>query len=237
MVYNIEQLGANAQLVKMLENSIGKKIGKVYGSLAGQSLHTIQFNDMRKLTEGMVTEEIVAQLRSSRKYQPICLAITGWQVEYYIDDKPERNPVGVAGSQIEAGYEIVVGRPNLLSNIEKSITSKTELRIQDFIVGPIASAAITLSEEEKELGFEFIDFGAGTTSIVVYKRGLLRRMVVIPFGGKSLTKDICALNFTESDAEQLKIKFGRAVETRNRRCPLPFLLPFPHHLHRNRRLI
>ena len=31
MVYNIEQVGANVhKLVKMLENSIGKKIGKVY---------------------------------------------------------------------------------------------------------------------------------------------------------------------------------------------------------------
>jgi cell division protein FtsA len=230
MVYNIEQVGANVhKLVKMLENSIGKKIGKVYVSLAGQSLHTIQFNDMRKLTEGMVTEEIVAQLRkAAEKYQPdLVRNYRVAEVEYYIDDKPERNPVGVAGSQIEAGYEIVVGRPNLLSNIEKSITSKTELRIQDFIVGPIASAAITLSEEEKELGCAFIDFGAGTTSIVVYKRGLLRRMVVIPFGGKSLTKDICALNFTESDAEQLKIKFGRAVESQESTLfASPFSSPF-----------
>src|SRR5690606_36563654 len=55
--------------------------------------------------------------------------------------------------------------------------------------------------------------GAGTTTLSVYKDGVLRRAVVIPFGGKSITKDISALNFTESDAEQLKIKFGKAMET------------------------
>src|SRR5690606_29405448 len=134
-------------------------------------------------------------------------------VEYYIDDKPERNPVGVTGSQIEAGFELIVGRPNLMHNIEKSIKAKSELEIAGYVVGPVASAAIALTDEEKELGCAFIDFGAGTTTLSVYKEGILRRMVVIPFGGRSITKDICALNFTENDAEQLKIKFGKAMET------------------------
>jgi len=118
----------------------------------------------------------------------------------------------VTGSEIEAGFKVIVGRPNLLVNIEKSITAKTDLEIADYIVGPMASAAIALNDEEKELGCAFLDFGAGTTTLSVYKGGILRRMVVIPFGGKNLTKDICALNFTENDAEQLKIKFGKAFE-------------------------
>ncbi len=226
MVYNIEQAGANVQkLVMMLENSMGRKIGRVYVSLAGQSLHTMEFNEMKQLSSGMVTEEVVSFLRhAAEKFQPeLKRNYRVADVEYYIDDKPERSPVGVTGSQIEAGYELVVGRPNLLSNIEKSIAAKTELDIADYIVGPLACAAIALSEEEKELGCAFVDFGAGTTTLSVYKGGILRRMVVIPFGGKNLTKDICALNFTENDAEQLKIKFGKALE--NHDGPL-FSSPF-----------
>lgn len=215
MVYNIEQAGANLQkLVMMLENSMGRKIGKVYVSLAGQSLHTLEFNEMLNLSSGMVTEVIVAQLRkAAEKFQPeLKRNYSVADVEYYIDDKPERNPVGVTGSQIEAGFELIIGRPNLLSNIEKSIASKTGLEIADYIVGTIASASIVLSDEEKELGCVFLDFGAGTTTLSVYKDGILRRMVVIPFGGRTITKDICALNFTENDAEQLKKKFGKAME-------------------------
>ncbi|MCE5179500.1 MAG: cell division protein FtsA [Porphyromonadaceae bacterium] len=218
MVYNIEQVGANVhKLVMMLENSMGRKIGKVYVSLAGQSLHTLEFNEMKQLPAGMVTEEVVNQLRkAAERFQPeMKRNYRVADVEYYIDDKPERNPVGVTGSQIEAGFELIVGRPNLLSNIEKSISAKTELEIVDFIVGPLAAAEILLNEEEKELGCTFVDFGAGTTSLSVYKDGILRRMVVIPFGGKNLTKDISALNFTENDAEQLKIKFGRAMENQD----------------------
>lgn len=226
MVYNIEQAGANVQkLVMMLENSISRKIARVYVSLAGQSLHTLEFNEMKQLSSGMVTEEVVKQLHmAAEKFQPeMKRNYRVADVEYYIDDKPERSPVGVTGSQIEAGFELIVGRPNLLTNIQKSISSKTELEIADYIVGATASAAMALNEEEKELGCGFLDFGAGTTTLTVYKNGILRRMVVIPFGGKNLTKDICALNFTENDAEQLKIKFGKAFE--NHDGPL-FSSPF-----------
>lgn len=72
VIYNIEQAGANVhKLVRMLENSSDRKIGRVYVSLAGQSLHTMEFNEMRRLPGGMVTDEVVAQLRSvAEKYQP-----------------------------------------------------------------------------------------------------------------------------------------------------------------------
>jgi cell division protein FtsA len=217
MVYNIEEAGASIRkLLTMLENSIGDKIGKVYVSLTGQSLHTLEFRERKILSSvGIVTQDVVNQLKSSaEKYSPdMQRNYTVADVEYYIDGKAEKNPVGVAGSEVEASFQIVVGRPNLLSNIEKSVTGKAKLPIADYIVGALASAAVTLNEEEKELGCAFIDFGAGTTSVSVYKDGILRRSVVIPFGGKSITKDISALNLTESDAEQLKIKFGKAIET------------------------
>lgn len=217
MVYNIEEAGASIRkLLTMLENSIGDKIGKVYVSLTGQSLHTLEFRERVMLSSGgIVTQDVVDQLNSSAiKYTPdLQKNYAVADVEYYIDSKTEKNPVGVTGSEVEASFQIVVGRPNLLSNIEKSVTGKAKLPIADYIVGALASAAVTLNEEEKELGCVFIDFGAGTTSVSVYKDGILRRFVVIPFGGKSITKDISALNFTENDAEQLKIKFGKAIET------------------------
>ena len=150
MVYNIEQAGANVQkLVMMLENSISRKIGRVYVSLAGQSLHTLEFNEMKQLSSGMVTEEVVNQLhKAAEKFQPeMKRNYRVADVEYYIDDKPERSPVGVTGSQIEAGFELIVGRPNLLTNIQKSIASKTEQKIADYIVGAPASAEMALTEE------------------------------------------------------------------------------------------
>lgn len=227
MVYNIEETGASVRkLMTMLENSIDQKIGKVYVSLNGQSLHTMEVRDTKQLsTGGIVSEEVIKQLQeSAEKFTPdLKRNYAVADVEYYIDGKQELNPVGVAGTQIEAAYRIVTGRPNLLSNIEKSFSDKAKLPIAGYVIGALASAAIALNDEEKELGCAFVDFGAGTTTLSIYKNGILKRMVVIPFGGKNITKDICALNITENDAEQLKIKFGKAYE--NHESPF-FTSPF-----------
>ena len=40
-------------------------------------------------------------------------------------------------------------------------------------------------------------------------------MVVIPFGGATITKDICELNLIESDAEEHKKKYGKTHDTEN----------------------
>ncbi len=217
MVYNIEETGANVRkLVAMLENSMGRKIGKVYVSLGGQSLRSLEFREAAELSSnGIVSDNLVERLRASaEKYTPeLARAYEVADVEYFIDNKPERNPVGVTGARLEASFKLITGRPSLMGNVEKSITGKAELPVAGYITGALAAAAVALNDEEKELGCAFVDFGSGTTTLSVYKGGILRSMSVIPFGGKNITKDICALNFTENDAEQLKIKFGKALET------------------------
>lgn len=227
LVYNIEETGGSVRkLITMLENSIGQKIGKVYVSLAGQSLHTMEVRETKMLSSGgMVSDDIIKQLHENAdKFAPdLKRNYAVADVEYFIDDKPERKPVGVTGSKIEAAYQIVTGRPNLLSNIEKSITEKAKLPIAGYLVGALASASVALNDEDKELGCAYVDFGAGTTTLSLYKDGILKRMVVIPFGGKNITKDICAMNITENYAEEMKIKFGKAHQ--NHESPF-FTSPF-----------
>ncbi len=231
-IYNIEEsAGKVRKLINLLENSIGKKIGKVYVALNGQSIHTEEIYERKQLSSsGIVTEETIRQLRETAKsYKPDFQSkYVIADVEYFLDEKSEQNPVGVTCSVIEAAFQMVVGRPNLAANIEKVIKDKAHVEIAEFIAGPIAAAEIALTKEEKELGCAFIDFGAGTTTVSVYKNGILRRMVVIPFGGKNITKDIAELNFVETDAEQFKIKFGKA-KTGNENSSMfssPFSSPF-----------
>lgn len=231
IVYNMKETGAKINgLVSFLQNTINRKIAKVYVSLNGQSLHSEEFRQMKQLaSSGIVTESVIEQLRqSAEKYRPELnkkYAIA--DVEYFVDDRSENNPVGVSCAQIEAEFEIIIGRASLLPNIEKSIKDKTSLDIADYVVGPLASAAIALTKEDKELGCAFIDFGAGTTTLSVYKSGILRQLVVIPFGGRNITKDICELNFTEKDAEEYKCKFGKATDTKeNTKSISPFSSPF-----------
>jgi cell division protein FtsA len=121
-VYNIDKASAIVRkLISMLENTLDRKIGKVYVSIGGQSVHTEMIREMKQLSSsGIVTESVVEQLRNAAdKYKPDLkrkYAIV--DVEYFLDDKPEKNPVGVTCSTIEAEYQVVVGRPNLGSNLE-----------------------------------------------------------------------------------------------------------------------
>ncbi|HTN68483.1 MAG TPA: cell division protein FtsA [Dysgonamonadaceae bacterium] len=218
LVYNIEETGAKVRkLINLLENKLSSKIGKVYVSVSGQSLHAITHTVRKQLSSsGIVTENVIDQMRKeAERFMPeMSKRYDIADVEYIINEKAEPQPVGVATTQIEANYQMIVGRPNIITNIEKSINGKAKLEIAGYVVGPIASAEISLNENEKELGCAFIEFGAGTTSLSIYKGGKLRYMVVIPFGGATITRDICDLNFIESDAELYKVKFGKTHETR-----------------------
>lgn len=215
-IYNIDKAGAIVKkLISMLENKLSIQIGRVYISLGGQSVHTLIVKEDMDLaiTGGIVTDSVIESLYNSiNKFKPeLKHNYSIADVEYFLDDKPEKNPVGVTCDKIEAVYRVVVGRPNLFTNIER-VVSKSNLEIVDYIVAPLASADIALTEEEKDLGCAFVDFGGGTTDVAVYKGGILRQLVTIPFGGRNITRDICELNFVESDAEQYKKKFGKAKE-------------------------
>lgn len=216
-IYNIGKAGSIvSKLVKMLEHKMDASIGKVFVSLGGRSLYTTLLREEMTLAaeNGIVTNEIIDKLNASAKnYQPDLKSNYDIaDVEYFLDDKSEKSPIGVASENIKAIFRIVVGRPNLITNIQKVI-EKTNVEIADYIISSTAAADIVLTDEEKDLGCAFVDFGAGTTDVVVYKGGILRHMVTIPFGGKNITRDITELNFVESDAEQYKVKFGKAKES------------------------
>ncbi len=64
------------------------------------------------------------------------------------------------------------------------------LVVKGVIYAPMAGAESILSPAEKELGAILIDFGAGTTTISVFDRGMIRETAVLPVGGEHLSGDL-----------------------------------------------
>jgi cell division protein FtsA len=60
-----------------------------------------------------------------------------------------------------------------------------------------------------------VDLGADTTSVVVYYKNVVRHVAVIPLGSNSITKDLCALQLEEQDAEKIKTKYASAFTPEN----------------------
>lgn len=215
-VYNVEETANKIKrLVLKLENKLqGTKIAKVYVGIGGQSLRSINHTVPRVLgTEGVVTDEIIQSLYAEcLNYHPDMLdVLAAVSPAYFLDNKPEANPVGIPCTRIEVKYKLIVGRPSLKRHIINSISERAQIKIAGIIVSPLALGDAVLNDDERDLGCALIGFGAGVTSLTVYKGGKLVHLSVIPMGSNLITRDITSLHLPESEAERVKQTYGSAM--------------------------
>lgn len=132
--------------------------------------------------------------------------------EYIVDRQNGiKDPIGMAGVQLEANFHIITGQVAAARNIYRCV-NKAGLEVAELILEPLASSASVLSAEEKEAGVVLVDIGGGTTDLAIFHDGIIRHTAVIPFGGNIITEDIkegCTI--MAKHAEQLKTKFGTAL--------------------------
>jgi cell division protein FtsA len=213
-VYNVEKTADKiTKLLKKLNAKLPSEIERIYVGIGGQSLRSEVHTVKRSVPTGIVTDQLIQSLFSEcKKYKPEFVEVLDIvEPEYYLDGRPEMNPIGVQCSKIEAKFKLVLGRPSLKRTLQKSIKEKANIEIAGYIVAPIATAMATLTHTEKELGCALIELGAGITYLSIYKNKSLKFLISIPLGGNVITKDICNLNVLENEAEELKIHYGSAL--------------------------
>ena len=136
--------------------------------------------------------------------------------EYIVDNEQGiKDPIGMAGTRLEANFHIITGQVTVAKNIYKCV-EKAGLQVAELILEPLASSEAVLSDEEKEAGIALVDIGGGTTDIAIFQDQIIRHTAVIPFGGNIVTEDIkegCTI--IKSQAELLKVKFGSALANEN----------------------
>ena len=211
-VYNIKDAaGKIVRLIRKLENKLGgSRIGKVYIGVGGQSLRSINHAVSRVLGSGTVTEEVLKELdQECRQYRPDMLDVLDIAAPvYYLDNQPETHPVGLGCSRIEARYKLLVGRPSLRHAVTTNMSEQIKLDVAGAVVAPLA---LILTEQEKLKGCALIDFGAGVTSVTMYKDGSLAGLYVIPLGSHLITRDLTSLGMPEKEAERVKRTYGNAI--------------------------
>lgn len=215
-IHNLDDTAGHVgSLIKKLENHLkGSYIDKVYIGTGGQSLRTVDHIEGKEIAEGAaVTKDDIKELREQcEKYVPDLLDVLDIApAVYYLDGRRDAKPVGVPCKRFEARYKLVIGRSSIRRDILNSIRGRANTEIAGIIVSPLALADAMLSREEKELGCALVDFGAGVTSVSVYKDGDLLHMSVIPLGGNLITRDITSLQLTEDESEKLKKEYGSAI--------------------------
>ena len=121
-----------------------------------------------------------------------------------------RNPVGLHAQQVHVDVHVVLGDAVILKNTVKAVESSRVI-VKSLVLQSLASAEATLTGDEREMGAVFVDIGAGTTDLAIYRQGSPWYSAVIPVGGNQLTKDLqVAMGTSYYLAEEIKLKWGHA---------------------------
>jgi cell division protein FtsA len=121
-----------------------------------------------------------------------------------------RSPLGMHGFRLEVEAHIVMAATSSLQNLEKCVGG-TGVHVDRFILNPLASGDVVLTDNEREMGVVVIDIGGGTTDLAIFIGGTVWHTAVIPVGGWHVTNDIAlGLHLPYEDAEGVKLTYGNA---------------------------
>ncbi|WP_321519787.1 cell division protein FtsA [uncultured Bacteroides sp.] len=214
VIYNIDKTAQSlTSIINKLEGVLHNSISKVYVGIGGQSIRTVKNIVNRHLAnEEIITQELVDSIIDENIQIPLVdLDILDViPQEYKIGINLQADPVGVLGSNIEGRFLNIVARSSVKKNLQRCF-ELAKIDVADFFISPLATADVILTDSEKRTGCVLVDFGADTTTIAVYKSNILRYLSVLPLGGNNITRDICALQIEEEEAENLKVKYGNAI--------------------------
>ena len=127
---------------------------------------------------------------------------------YLLDGVAMDNPENRTGKTLTGRYTVVYGNKVIKDNIEKTSPRSLSDITFDCIASEALSAAL-LTDDDRKNGCAIIDFGAGNTTLSVYTDGILKKLLVVPLGGKNITNDIMEAGTDAGTAETLKHQFPR----------------------------
>ena len=206
-------------LLKQLQNSAGfhEPITQIATAVGGKSMKIVHASVSRKLNKSKeITDDIIDDmaLECEKSYQSNNMLVYDTiPVNYELDGKETENPEGHRAYNIVGHYHLVVG-----SELMKLQLQKCMERIYNCSVDYISLTAEALSYavaevEDRENGCAIIHMGDTYTTLSIYRHELLQYLLVVPFGGGNITKDIEEIGISQAHAEKLKHLQGIASQS------------------------
>ncbi len=202
-----------ANLKDKLEKQLQKSISRVYVGVGGMGLHTVpnvvtrHFAEKTVITQEMLNSILKANLEASPADSII---LEGVPQEYRLGAQTVSDPVGMQTENIEGHYLNIVTRAAVSEDIS-SCFGNAGVPIAGKPISTLQLADTMLTGPEKRSGCVFVDMGAETTAVAVYKNNVLRHLAVIPLGGANVNRDLCSFQIEDDEAEELKRRFGAAL--------------------------
>jgi cell division protein FtsA len=199
--------------LKEAELMAGVSIDRVHTGVAGEYIHARTSNGVVAVRDEITAADI-------KRVQEVARAVVVpgdrevlhvLPQEYIVDhQRGIRDPLGMAGTRLEAEVYIITSSITATQNLRKAV-SRAGYRIERTIHEPLATARAALAEDEKDVGVALVDLGGATTELAIFRDGKVRHLASIPWGGGTVTNDLAkGLSITYAEAEKAKEKHGVA---------------------------
>jgi len=213
-------VGAVTQVVsrsiEKAERTSGLEITSALVSLAGSQVSSVNSRGVVGVSGRTISEDDA--IRSMEAARAVAIPhnreiIHVIQRGFTVDGQPGiRMPLGMHGYRLEVETHIITVAASAVENLRNCVL-QAGANVSQFVLNPLASAEVVLSETEREMGVIVCDVGGGTTDLAIFIEGDVWHTMVLGVGGDHITSDIAhGLRLPISQAEELKKQHGHAVE-------------------------
>jgi len=203
------------KVIKKGEELLGIKIKKVIASVPEYNLNFIKSVGTNTITNDdyIVTNNDVSRLLKTCAYNKVNdneELINIIPIEYKLDDKVMKNPVGLMGKKLKLNSLIITSPKKQVYDFIKVI-EKVGLEVVDIMLGSISDYALFENEFIKENNGIIVNLGAGKTTISSFYKGILVNETVIQDAGINIDNDISFMYKTKlKDSRRIKERYALA---------------------------
>ncbi len=205
-----------ARSVEKAERSSGLEITSALVSLAGSHVSSVNSKGVVGISGRVIDQDDVE--RALDAAQAVAIPhnreiIHVIQRGFTVDGQDGiRMPVGMHGYRLEVEAHIITAAAATVENLRQCVLA-SGVQVAQFVLNPLASAEVVLTETERQMGVVVCDIGGGTTDMAIYIDGDIWHTMVLGLGGNHLTSDIAhGLRLSISQAEDIKRQYGHAIE-------------------------
>ncbi len=201
--------------VEKAERTCGLEIDSALVSLAGSHVSSVNSRGVVGVAGRMIDEGDIARAIDAAKAvniphnrEIIHIIQRGFSID---GQEGIRKPLGMHGYRLEVETHIITASAASVENLRQCVGA-AGVDVTQFVLNPLASAEVVLTETEREMGVVICDMGGGTTDMAIYIGGDVWHTNVLAVGGDHITSDIAhGLRLPITQAEEIKIKHGHAV--------------------------
>ncbi len=216
----IVDLAAASQAVKRsiekAERTSGMEINAALVSMAGAQVSSTNSRGVVGISGRVIDQDDILRAIESARAIPIPhnreiihVIHRGFNVD---GQEGIRMPVGMHGYRLEVETHIITASAASTENLRQCV-GFSGVEVSQFVLNPLASAEVALTETERQMGVLVCDIGGGTTDLALYCDGDVWYTAVLAVGGNHITSDIAqGLHLPMSQAEEIKIQHGYAIQ-------------------------